>query len=57
MKVSLETPWKFVNGTIITNKDVNGFNYKNNATAITPQPLFLENKTPSKDGSWSWNVP
>ncbi|KIN00117.1 glycoside hydrolase family 51 protein [Oidiodendron maius Zn] len=57
LTVSIETPWKFVNGTIITNKDVNGFNYKNNATAITAQPLFLENKSPSRDGIWRWNVP
>jgi alpha-N-arabinofuranosidase len=57
LSVAIETPWTSVNGTIITNPDVNGFNYKNNATAITPQPLNLTSTTPGSNGIWTWNVP
>jgi alpha-N-arabinofuranosidase len=57
LTVSIQTPWKHVNGTTITNKDVNGFNYKNNATAIIPQPLHLQNSSPGRDGTWDWDVP
>ncbi|RDW71039.1 hypothetical protein BP6252_07602 [Coleophoma cylindrospora] len=57
LSVGLESAWTSVNGTIITNPDPNGYNYKNNATAITPVPLNLTSTTPSGNGSWEWNVP
>ena len=56
LSVDIESGWTSVNGTIMTNPDINGFNYKNNATAITPQPLYLTSTT-SGNGNWTWNVP
>lgn len=57
LSVDLESPWTSVNGTIMSNEDPNGFNYKNNATAITPLPLKLTNSAPLGNGSWTWDVP
>ncbi|KAI9051279.1 hypothetical protein LZ554_005380 [Drepanopeziza brunnea f. sp. 'monogermtubi'] len=57
LTVDLETSWTSINGTIMSNADPNGFNYKDNATAITPLPLNLTSKAPGGDGSWTWNVP
>ncbi|KAL3425240.1 alpha-N-arabinofuranosidase A [Phlyctema vagabunda] len=57
LTVELETAWSSVNGTIITGPDPNGFNYRNNQTAIVPIPLNLTSSTPSVDGEWTWNVP
>lgn len=57
LNVALESTWTTVNGSIMTNADPNGFNYKNNATAITPQPLNLTSSKPASDGSWIWDVP
>ena len=56
LEVSLNSKWSSVNGTIITNPDVNGIKYKNNATAITPQPLNMTSSTLGVDGSWSCNA-
>jgi alpha-N-arabinofuranosidase len=56
LSVNIESTWTSVNGTIITNPDPNGFNYKNNATAIIPQPLNLTSTT-SGNGTWNWDVP
>ncbi|KAL2063106.1 hypothetical protein VTL71DRAFT_6178 [Oculimacula yallundae] len=57
LTVDLESEWTTVNGTILANPDPNGYNYKNNATAIVPRPLNLtENQADSTD-CWRWNVP
>ena len=58
LSVDLEATWTSVNGTIITNTDPSRFNYKNNATAITPQPLNLTNTNSGNgNGTWSLDVP
>jgi len=57
LTVSVESSWTTVNGTIITNPDLNSFNYKNNATAITPQPLNLTSSGAGLNGTWTWDVP
>jgi alpha-N-arabinofuranosidase len=58
LDVKLENSWRSVNGTIIMGTDPNGFNYKNNATALIPNPLQLEGNTrPGRGGDWKWNVP
>jgi alpha-N-arabinofuranosidase len=57
MTVELESAWRSVNGTIISNPDPNGYNFKNNATAITPLPLNLTSTKPNAKGDWTWNVP
>jgi len=57
LQVTLESQWDEVNGTIITGPDPNGFNYKNNQTALIPVPVDLSASTTSTNGSWSWNVP
>lgn len=58
LSVKLESGWTSVNGTIITGDDLNGFNYKNNATAISSQPLDLKGNTkPRRGGDWKWSVP
>jgi alpha-N-arabinofuranosidase len=58
LEVTLESKWKSVNGTIITHPDPNGFNYKNNQTAIVPEALKLGGASkPPKKGAWTWSVP
>ncbi|OWP02904.1 hypothetical protein B2J93_3484 [Marssonina coronariae] len=59
LTVELETSWSSVNGTILSSEDPNGYNYKNNATAIIPRPLNLTSTKPAGDGngSWTWDVP
>jgi alpha-N-arabinofuranosidase len=57
LSVTIESQWSTVNGTIITNPDPNSFNYKSNATALSPQPLNLTSTEPGANGVWAWAVP
>ena len=57
LSVDVESSWTSVNGTIMSNPDPNGFNFKNNATAIVPRQLNLTRSYPVGNGSWTWNVP
>ena len=41
-----------------TNENVNGFNYRNNATAIVPMPASIPASAMAANGSsFSWDVP
>jgi alpha-L-arabinofuranosidase len=43
-----------INGTILTHKIRNGFNYLNNQTAIVPKTLELGR---ANGTTWEWGVP
>jgi len=61
--LGFDTPYTHVNGTILkppTPGDLNAFNYRNNATAVVPQPLTFTTSL----GTWAanstkfnWTVP
>jgi len=57
--VQLESAWTAVNGTIINSddNDPNGYNYKNNQTAIVPRPLNLSSPSCPENSVWKWDVP
>lgn len=58
LSIELDIPVKAMpHGTIITNPDVNGFNYRNNQTAITPQPFTLPASTMVSNTTFMWDVP
>lgn len=57
LSVALEAAWSAVNGTIITDNDPNGFNYKDNQTAIVPVPLNLTSTSRAVGQAWNWTVP
>ena len=55
LDVQFDRPYSAVNGTILTDADLDAFNYKDNATAVVPVPVaFGAEGTPS---SFSWDVP
>lgn len=58
LSIELDVPFMGMpNGTIITNPDVNGFNYRGNQTAITPQPIALPGNATVNDRMVVWDVP
>lgn len=60
LSVSIDAAYSKVNGTIMQNGDINGFNYVNNQTAIVPFPLGGNGTAlpaKSSNGSFIWNVP
>lgn len=55
LTVDIDTEFQSVNGTIITNTDVNAYNTVENQNAVVPRPL---NSTGSiSNGNWKWQVP
>lgn len=60
LSVMIDAAYSKVNGTIMQNDDINGFNFVNNRTAIMPRPLGAngtEVPAISSDGSFIWTVP
>ncbi|KAI9689643.1 MAG: hypothetical protein M1820_010141 [Bogoriella megaspora] len=58
LDVNIDAGYSSVNGTIITNDDPNGFNYRNNMTAIVPQPLNISSAAyGAGNGAFKWQVP
>jgi alpha-N-arabinofuranosidase len=58
LSVDIDATYFSVNGTILTNPDLQGFNYFNNQTAIVPRPIegLMSNST-SGNGTFQWSVP
>lgn len=57
LTLDFDTSYTSVNGTILTNPDVNGFNYRNNATAIVPVAVDLPSSTNQTGTTFEWGVP
>ncbi|KAL9111959.1 MAG: hypothetical protein Q9227_003579 [Pyrenula ochraceoflavens] len=61
LSATLNTPYSSVNGTILTNPDLNAFNYKNNQTAVVPVPFTPGSSAAGNStggtGNFEWDVP
>ena len=55
LTVDLDVTFSDVNGTILTNEDINAFNYRDNRMAVVPVPLTLP--PTNNQSKFDWQVP
>ncbi|MCJ1310351.1 hypothetical protein MMC25_004015 [Agyrium rufum] len=57
LTVNFDLPFNSVNGTILTNPDLNAFNYLYNSTAVVSVPVTFPAGTNTTGQTFTWGVP